>query len=155
VDQSDRQSGLYCTSRYERISISVHHPGFTKWLDKGQKAHVDKEEKRKKEKKKKMEKKRKRKESKWEKKTKERKGKEEGKEVLIKPWHTFLAVSFKVIPLIMLLGKKRTQQGTNRGKKIERKQAKGSVLNEGAFKCFSRFVKSLPMTFNYSSCFWV
>jgi hypothetical protein len=71
-----------------------------------------------------MEKKRKRKESKWEK-TKERKGKEEGKEVLTRPWHTFLAVSFKIIPLIVFvfflgMNPKKKSKATNRGKEVEK-----------------------------------
>jgi hypothetical protein len=67
--------------------------------------------KRKKEKKKKR-KKRKRKEKKRKRVgKKQRKGKERKREkkVLKKPWHTFLAVPFRIVPLIMLLGENPTK----------------------------------------------
>jgi hypothetical protein len=64
-----------------------------------------------------MEKKRKKK-SKWEKTKKRKRKKERKKKVLKNPWHTFLAVPFKIVPLIVFIGGNPTRL-TKRGNKVE------------------------------------
>jgi len=56
-----------------------------------------------------MEKKRKEKKASGKKNKGKEKKEREKKKVLKKPWHTFLAVPFRIVPLIMLLGENPTK----------------------------------------------